>query len=95
MSMNKSRAVWWYGFAIRCVEIPFHKQVYKIARSSSKMRSASKLKTMAVPDRILLQLPRLGLATDDQLEHIASLHGAGGAKAIQACSGVHRVHPRM
>jgi len=55
-----------------------------IPRSASKMRSASKLKGMPLPERMMLQLPRTGLATDGQLEHLAKAYPAGGQTAMQA-----------
>lgn len=47
-------------------------------------RSTSKLKTMTLPERMILQLPRIGLATEGQLEHLGNLYPDGGKVAIQA-----------
>jgi len=47
-------------------------------------RSSSKLKTLPIDDRMLLQLPRLGLASEQQTEHLDKLYPEGGQRAIQA-----------
>lgn len=47
-------------------------------------RSSSKLKTLKIDDRMVLQLPRLGLATQEQLEYLDRLYPEGGQRAIQA-----------
>lgn len=47
-------------------------------------RSSSKLKSLKIDDRMLLQLPRMGLAEECQLEFLEKIMPEGGAKAIQA-----------
>jgi len=51
---------------------------------SQSRRSSSKLKMLPPSERMLLQLPRLGLASEAQLEHLDKLMPAGGVNAIQA-----------
>jgi hypothetical protein len=53
-------------------------------RAGLSRRSSSKLKTLSINDRMLLQLPRLGLATEEQLEYLEMLFPDGGQPAIQA-----------
>eukprot|EP00930_Biecheleria_cincta_P059404 TRINITY_DN4514_c0_g1_i1.p1 TRINITY_DN4514_c0_g1~~TRINITY_DN4514_c0_g1_i1.p1 ORF type:complete len:700 (-),score=154.86 TRINITY_DN4514_c0_g1_i1:256-2355(-) len=51
---------------------------------ASKKRLTSKMRALPPAVRMLQMLPRLALASDDQLEHLAKLFPKGGKEAMQA-----------
>jgi ABC-type cobalamin/Fe3+-siderophores transport system ATPase subunit len=55
-----------------------------VEQPSRASRKPSKLRAMPVVERMLTVLPRIGLASDGQLEHVASVYPEGGQRAMQA-----------
>jgi len=59
-------------------------EAMKVKPASMQRRASSKLRTLPITQRMQLVLPRIGLATDDQLQHLAEVFPEGGSKAMQA-----------